>query len=135
MFLRKMSKQLGEAAGNSKWYEMSERLIPIMKDTKNAEGKAKNLNQRRFLLGQRILHHGDPARFVYADFRNRPCDGMVGTRHGAARKQSHHPAHRRLHWADRQQDHANRSAKVAMSHSRSRLLRRRSLSRAPRCCR
>jgi citrate synthase len=43
-FLRKMSKQLGEAAGNSKWYEMSERLIPIMKDTVNAEGKAKNLN-------------------------------------------------------------------------------------------
>ena len=43
-FLRKMSKQLGEAAGNTKWYEMSERLIPIMKDTKNAEGKPKNLN-------------------------------------------------------------------------------------------
>ncbi|HWE92727.1 MAG TPA: citrate/2-methylcitrate synthase, partial [Tepidisphaeraceae bacterium] len=31
-FLRKMSKQLGDAAGNTKWYEMSERLIPIMKD-------------------------------------------------------------------------------------------------------
>ena len=25
-----MSKQLGEAAGNTKWYEMSERLIPIL---------------------------------------------------------------------------------------------------------
>jgi citrate synthase len=34
-FLRKMSKQLGEAAGNSKWYEMSERLIPIAKTEKN----------------------------------------------------------------------------------------------------
>jgi citrate synthase len=43
-FLRKMSKQLGDAAGNTKWYEMSERLIPIMKDTANAEGKKKNLN-------------------------------------------------------------------------------------------
>jgi citrate synthase len=43
-FLRKMSKQLGEAAGNTKWYEMSERLIPIMKDTQNADGKPKNLN-------------------------------------------------------------------------------------------
>jgi citrate synthase len=43
-FLRKMSKQLGEAAGNTKWYEMSERLIPIMRDTPNAEGKPKNLN-------------------------------------------------------------------------------------------
>jgi citrate synthase len=43
-FLRKMSKQLGEAAGNTKWYEMSERLIPIMKDTPNADGKPRNLN-------------------------------------------------------------------------------------------
>lgn len=34
-FLRKMSKELGEAAGNSKWYEMSERLINIAKDAKN----------------------------------------------------------------------------------------------------
>jgi citrate synthase len=34
-FLRKMSRELGEAAGNTKWYEMSERLIPILKDEKN----------------------------------------------------------------------------------------------------
>src|SRR6476646_1722712 len=33
-FLRKMSKELGEAAGNTKWYEMSERLIPILKQEK-----------------------------------------------------------------------------------------------------
>src|SRR2546423_6447217 len=36
-FLRKMSKQLGEAAGNSKWYEMSERLIPIVKRAKSKD--------------------------------------------------------------------------------------------------
>jgi 2-methylcitrate synthase len=36
-FLRKMSKQLGEAAGNTKWYEMSERLIPIVKESKNKD--------------------------------------------------------------------------------------------------
>ncbi len=36
-FLRKMSKQLGEAAGNTKWYEMSERLIPIVKSLKNKD--------------------------------------------------------------------------------------------------
>jgi citrate synthase len=36
-FLRKMSKQLGEAAGNTKWLEMSERLIPIVKDSKNKD--------------------------------------------------------------------------------------------------
>jgi citrate synthase len=33
-FLRKMSKQLGEAAGNTKWYEMSERIMPIAKELK-----------------------------------------------------------------------------------------------------
>jgi len=43
-FLRKMSKQLGEAAGNSKWYEMSERLIPILRDTPKAGGEPMNLN-------------------------------------------------------------------------------------------
>jgi citrate synthase len=36
-FLRKMSKQLGEAAGNTQWYEMSERLIPIVKEMKNKD--------------------------------------------------------------------------------------------------
>jgi len=37
IFLRKMSKQLGEAAGNSTWYEMSERLIPIVKQLKDKD--------------------------------------------------------------------------------------------------
>ena len=36
-FLRKMSKQLGEAAGNTTWYEMSERLIPIVKEVKDKD--------------------------------------------------------------------------------------------------
>jgi citrate synthase len=36
-FLRKMSRQLGEDAGNTKWYEMSERLIPIVKEMKNKD--------------------------------------------------------------------------------------------------
>ena len=43
-FLRKMSKQLGDAAGNTKWYEMSERLIPIMKNSPNSQGQPRNLN-------------------------------------------------------------------------------------------
>ena len=44
-FLRKMSKQLGEAAGNSKWYEMSERLIPILHDeAKSSSGGLLQLN-------------------------------------------------------------------------------------------
>jgi citrate synthase len=36
-FLRKMSRQLGEAAGNTKWYEMSEAIIPIVKQAKNKD--------------------------------------------------------------------------------------------------
>ena len=36
-FLRKMSEQLGEAAGNTTWYEMSERLIPIVKQLKDKD--------------------------------------------------------------------------------------------------
>jgi citrate synthase len=43
-FLRKMSKQLGEAAGNTKWYEMSERMIPLLKDTPKSDGTPTNLN-------------------------------------------------------------------------------------------
>jgi len=43
-FLRKMSRELGIAAGNTKWYEMSERLIPILKDTISSSGKPINLN-------------------------------------------------------------------------------------------
>jgi citrate synthase len=43
-FLRKMSKQLGEAANNTKWYEMSERLIPILRDTPKSTGEPMNLN-------------------------------------------------------------------------------------------
>jgi citrate synthase len=44
-FLRKMSKQLGEAAGNTKWYEMSERLIPILRDeSTSSTGEKRPLN-------------------------------------------------------------------------------------------
>jgi citrate synthase len=36
-FLRKMSRELGEAAGNTRWYEMSERLIPVVKQMKDKD--------------------------------------------------------------------------------------------------
>jgi len=36
-FLRDISRNLGEAAGNTKWYEMSQRLIPIVKELKNKD--------------------------------------------------------------------------------------------------
>ena len=62
-----MSKQLGEAAGNTKWYEMSERLIPIVKEIEE-QGP-----QRRFLLRQHLLHDGHPARSVHADLRASPA--------------------------------------------------------------
>jgi citrate synthase len=43
-FLRKMSKELGQATGSSKWYEMSERLIPIVKEARGSNGEPLNLN-------------------------------------------------------------------------------------------
>jgi citrate synthase len=43
-FLRKMSHEFGEAAGNLKWYEMSERLIPIVKEARGSNGEPLNLN-------------------------------------------------------------------------------------------
>jgi citrate synthase len=43
-YLRKMSKKLGEDARNTQWYEMSERLIPIMRDTPKSSGEPMNLN-------------------------------------------------------------------------------------------
>ena len=36
-FLRRMSKQLGEAANNTLWYQMSERVMPIVKRMKNKD--------------------------------------------------------------------------------------------------
>ena len=72
-FLRKMSKQLGEAAGNTKWYEMSERLIPIVKDSSRPRASEEPQPQRRFLLRQRLLHDGHPARPVHPDLRASPA--------------------------------------------------------------
>jgi citrate synthase len=43
-FLRRMSKQLGDAAGVTKWYEMSERLIPVVKEARGSNGELLNLN-------------------------------------------------------------------------------------------
>lgn len=36
-YLRAVSKSLGEAAGNTKWYEMSQKLIPVVKEVKNKD--------------------------------------------------------------------------------------------------
>jgi citrate synthase len=36
-FLRRMSRQLGEAAGNTRWYTMSERIMPVVKELKNKD--------------------------------------------------------------------------------------------------
>lgn len=36
-FLSKISRALGEAAGNTKWYEMSQRIIPVVKSLKNKD--------------------------------------------------------------------------------------------------
>jgi citrate synthase len=43
-FLMRMSKQLCESAGNMKWYQMQERLIPVMRDTPKSDGTPLNIN-------------------------------------------------------------------------------------------
>jgi len=86
-FLRKMSKQLGEAAGNTKWYEMSERLIPIMKDTVNAEGKAKNLNPNvDFFSASAYYTMGIPLDLFTPIFAIARAAGVERPRDGATRQ-------------------------------------------------
>jgi citrate synthase len=43
-FLMKMARQLSEAAGNTKWYEMQQRMIPLMKNTPKSDGTPLNID-------------------------------------------------------------------------------------------
>ena len=92
--LRRMSKELGEKAGNTRWFEMSERI--------EAHGprREKALSERRFLLRVDLLHDGDRHRPVYADLRRQPDFGVDRARPRAVREQPAHPPARRLHRSD-----------------------------------
>ena len=105
-FLRKMSKQLGEAAGNTKWYEMSERL------DQRRQGVQEPESQRRFLLGQHLLHDGHSPGSVHTDLRDRADRGLDGPHHGTAHQQPDHPPDRRLHRAVRIEGRADRSERL-----------------------
>ena len=63
---RKMSKELGQKAGNTKWYEMSERIEAIVKGGEEA------LSERRLLFGVDVLHDGHSDRSLHADLRGQP---------------------------------------------------------------
>ncbi len=90
-FLRKMSKELGQAAGNTKWYEMSEKLIPILKDTPKSDGSPMNLNPNvDFFSAQHVLHDEHPTGPVHADLRHRPRGRLDCPRDGTTQEQPHH---------------------------------------------
>src|SRR5437867_2952030 len=53
--------------------------------------------ERRLLLGRGLRRARDPAGLLHVDLRGRACRGLVRPRARAVRRQSPHPAARRLH--------------------------------------
>ena len=91
--LRKMSKELGQKAGNTRWFEMSERIEALVKAEK------KLYPERRLLLGVDVLHDGHRDRSLHADLRGEPHHRLDRARAGATGQQPPDPAARRLHRA------------------------------------
>ena len=89
--LRKMSKALGQKAGNTKWYEMSERIEA------HREGREEALSERRLLFGVDVLHDGDSDRSLHADLRGQPHQRLDRACARAVRQQPVNPPARRLY--------------------------------------
>ena len=83
--LRRMSKELGERAGNT----------PLVRDVAAhrgaGEGREEAEPERRLLLGVHVLHAGHPDRSVHADFRGQPRLGLDGALPRAVREQPPDP--------------------------------------------
>ena len=91
--LRKMSKELGQKAGNTKWFEMSERIEALIKAEK------KLYPERRLLFGVDVLHDGHRDRSLHADLRGQPHQRLDRARARAAGQQPADSPPRRLHRA------------------------------------
>ena len=89
--LRQMSKELGERAGNTRWFEMSQRIETLVKAREEAE------SERRLLLGVDLLHARHSDRSVHADLRGQPHLGLDGALPRAVREQPPDPPAHRLH--------------------------------------
>ena len=89
--LRRMSKELGERAGNTRWFEMSQRIEALVK------GEKKLNPECGLLFGLDLLHAGDSDRSVHADFCGQPRVRLDRALPGAVREQPADPSAHRLH--------------------------------------
>ena len=73
-------------AGNPQWFEMSQRIEPVVKAREEAEP------ERRLLLGVDVLRARHPDRSLHADLRRQPHLRLDGARARAVREQPPDPA-------------------------------------------
>ncbi len=89
--LRRMSKELGERAGNTRWFEMSQRIEKLV------NGREEAVPERRLLLGFDLLHARHSDRSLHPDLRGEPHLRLDGPLPRAVREQPADPAAHRLH--------------------------------------
>ena len=87
----RMSKELGQKAGNTKWFEMSERIEALVKAEKKLYPNVD------FYSASTYYTMGIRDRSLHADFRREPHQRLDRPRPGAVRKQPANPPARRLH--------------------------------------
>ena len=89
--LRKMSKELGERAGNTRWFEMSQRIEALVKGEKKLNPNVD------FYSASTYYTLGIPHRSVHADLRGEPHFGLDGPLSRTVREQPVDSAAYRLH--------------------------------------
>ena len=93
--LRRMSKELGERAGNTRWFEMSQRIEQLV------NGEKKLYPNVDFYSASTYYTLGIPDRSVHADLRGQPHLGLDGALPRAVREQPPDPSAHRLHRPER----------------------------------
>ncbi len=93
--LRRFSKEAGEAAGDSKWYEMSRKVEEVMLSEK---GLYPNVD---FFSASTYYMMGIPSRTLHADFCRQPHFGLDGPHPRTIFRQQTHSAARRIYWPAR----------------------------------
>ncbi len=91
--LRRLSRELGERAGNSRWFEMSQRIENLVKGEKKLNP---NVDFYSASTSCTLRH---PDRSVHADFCGQSYFRLDGALPGAVREQSLDPAADGLHRA------------------------------------
>ena len=88
--LRRMSREVGERSGSTRWYEMSRRIEAVMKAETSIDANVD------FYLGVDVLHARNSHRAVHAGLRRQPDRRLDRPRARAVREQPAHPAARRV---------------------------------------